>query len=190
MVVCQREHEQPQRGRVKGRPGWLDLLVKPHFMFLVQWCTVRWRGLKIAFSHCQHRATEPSTHMLTRSAKTNDSKAQECGADLTSQPAHNCQVRHGPGSCQALSDSLEWDQGSRVKASGSAEHEWCEWQLFQVSDPLPVDTAFSLLLSSIVRVAVGLWVGMYGYFSLSTNRKRANCAKNNMATKIWRIICI
>ena len=80
-------------------------------------------GLKFAFSDCQHRATEPSAHMLTRSAKTHNSRAQECEADPISQPAHDCRVRHGPGSCQAQRDALEGDQGGRAKASGSGEHE-------------------------------------------------------------------
>ena len=36
------------------------------------------------------------------------------------------------------------------------------------------------------QVAVGLWVvGMYGYFSLSTIEKRANCVKNNRPKTGW-----
>ena len=48
--------------------------------------------LKFAFGDCQHRATESSAHMLTRSAKTHNSRAQECETDPTSQPAHDCRV--------------------------------------------------------------------------------------------------
>ena len=130
MEVRQREHEQPQRGRMKGRPGWLGWCMTCQtaiYVLDVRWCTVRWLGLKFAFSDCQHRATEPSVHMLTRSTKTHDSRAQDFEADPT-QPAHVqvCRVRHGPGSCQAQSDSLEGDQGGRGKAFGNGEHEWCE----------------------------------------------------------------
>ena len=46
MVVCQREHEQPQRQRKKGRPGdWADLTAI--YVLVVQWCTVRWWRIKI-----------------------------------------------------------------------------------------------------------------------------------------------
>ena len=83
-------------------------------------------GLKFAFGDCQHRATEPSAHILTRSAKTHNSRAQECETDPTSQPAHDCRVGHGPGSCQAQRDSPESNQSGRAKASSSGEHERCE----------------------------------------------------------------
>ena len=79
--------------------------------------------LKFAFSDCQHRATEPSAHKLTRSAKTHYSRAQECEADLTSQPAHDCRVRHGPGSCQAQRDTVEGDHDQRHKREKRRRYE-------------------------------------------------------------------
>ena len=43
MMVCQREHEQPLRGRKKGRPGWLPEMFRPVDVesFRSQQC--RWR---------------------------------------------------------------------------------------------------------------------------------------------------
>ena len=82
--------------------------------------------LKFAFGDCQHRATESSAHMLTRSAKTHNSRAQECETDPTSQPAHDGRVGHGPGRCQAQRDPLESNQSGRAKASSCGEHERCE----------------------------------------------------------------
>ena len=86
--------------------------------------------------------------MLTRSAKTHNSRAQECETDPTSQPAHDCRVGHGPGRCQAQRDALESNQSGRAKASSCGEYERCERWHF-VADPLPVGTAFHLLMSAI-----------------------------------------
>ena len=105
--------------------------------------------LKFSFGDCQHRATKSSVHMLTRSAKAHNSRAQECKTDPTSQPAHDCRVGHGPGRCQAQRDPLESNQSGRAKASSCGEHERCERWHFDVTDPLPVGTAFHLLMSAI-----------------------------------------
>ena len=65
MMVCQREHEQPQRGWKKGRPGdWADLTAI--YVLVVQWCTVRWCWIKIGLQRLpvvsEHSSTLQSLH--------------------------------------------------------------------------------------------------------------------------------
>ena len=86
-------------------------------------------------------------------SNTSNSRAQECEADPTRapQPAHDCRVMHGPGSCQAQRDALKVIKaaGPKPPAAENTSGVNVDISTSRTLCPAPVDTAFRLLLSSI-----------------------------------------